>query len=187
MAIGAAAAVFALAACSSGPPAASFDLSQPPTRTKWLHPRHQLVVVDPAALQPLDSNDVIVRRQDGTLATLAQAQWSDRLPRVVQTRLIQAFENAGAVGHVGFSGGPITPDLTLDLEIRAFELDVGAGEARVQIAAKLLAAGTGRVVAARIFDGQASITGSGPERAHSLDQALGSVLGEMVRWAAPHL
>ena len=88
---------------------------------------------------------------------------------------------------MGFAGGPITPDMTLDLEIRAFELDVAAGQARVQIAAKLIGASTGRVVAARVFDGEAALTGAGPERAHSLDQALGGVLDQIVHWAAPHL
>src|SRR6185312_5567064 len=141
----------------------------------------------PTALQPLDTDNVIVRRPDGTLATLAKAQWSDRLPKVVQARVVQAFENAGAVGHVGFAGGPITPDLTLDLEIRAFELDVQAGQARVEIAAKLISASAGRTIAARIFNGEAPVAGEGPGRAHSLDRALGGVLDDLVRWTAPHL
>ncbi|MFI5013121.1 MAG: ABC-type transport auxiliary lipoprotein family protein [Hyphomicrobiales bacterium] len=177
----------ALAACSSGPPPATFDLAQHQLATQGLRVRRQLVVSEPSALQPLDSDRILVRRADGTLATLAHAQWSDRLPRLVQARTIQAFENAGAVGRVGASGGPITADLTLDVEIHAFEVDVGAGLARVELAAKLVGASSGRTVAARIFTANVPAAGEGPSAVASFDQALGQILAELTRWAASHL
>jgi cholesterol transport system auxiliary component len=178
----------ALAACGGGPPPVTFDLAQPDRAAKRaIHLRRQLVVTEPTALQPLESDHVLVRRPDGTLATLAHAQWSDRLPRLVQARIVQAFENAGAVGRVGVSGGQITPDVTLDVEIRVFEVDAGAGQGKIELATKLVGAVSGRTVAARVFEANAPGASEGPAAVQALDQALGQLLGEIVRWAAPYL
>jgi cholesterol transport system auxiliary component len=176
-----------LSGCGGGPPPITFDLAQHEAATKTLHVRRQLVVTEPAALQPLDSDHILVRRPDGTLATLAHAQWSDRLPRLVQSRIVQAFENAGAVGRVGASGGQITADVTLDIEIRVFEVDVGAGQGKIELAARLVNSISGRVISDRIFRANAPGAGEGPSAPDSLDRALGQLLGELTRWAAPYL
>jgi cholesterol transport system auxiliary component len=179
--------VVALTGCGGGPPPITFDLSQRDTMTKLLHARRQLVVTEPSAVQPVDSNRIIVRRPDGSLATLANTAWADSLPKLIQSRVVQAFENAGALGHVGMSGGPITPDVTLDIEIRDFEIDVGAGQARVEIAARLVNAVSGRTVAARISQATVPTAGEGPSAVEALDQALGQVLSQLIRWAAPYI
>jgi cholesterol transport system auxiliary component len=177
-----------LSACGGGPPPATFDLSQPETAArKALHVQRQFVVTEPIAVQPLDSDRVLVRRPDGALATLAHAQWSDRLPRLVQARIVQAFENAGAVGRVGISGGPITPDITLAAEIRVFELDAGAGQGKIELAVKLVNAVSGRIVAARVFQADMAGDTEGPAAVGTLDRALGQVLGEITRWSRPYL
>ncbi|MBV9137417.1 MAG: membrane integrity-associated transporter subunit PqiC [Hyphomicrobiales bacterium] len=166
----------------------TFDLAQPDVAARRaLHLKSQFVVTEPVAVQPLDSDRVLVRRSDATLATLAHAQWSDRLPRLVQARIVQAFENAGAVGRVGIAGGPITPDVTLYVEIRAFEVDAGAGRGKIELAVKLVDAVTGRTRAARVFQADAPGATEGPDAVKTLDQALGQVLAEIVRWAGPRI
>ncbi|MBV8425629.1 MAG: membrane integrity-associated transporter subunit PqiC [Hyphomicrobiales bacterium] len=177
-----------LSGCGGGPPPVTFDLAQPETGgRKALHPKRQFVVTDPVAVQPLDSDRVLVRRPDGSLATLAHAQWSDRLPRLVQARIVQAFENAGAVGRVGIAGGAITPDVTLDVEIRVFELDAGVGQGKIELAVKLIDAVTGRTIAARVFQADMAGDTEGPSAAGTLDRALGQILGEIIRWGRPYL
>lgn len=181
-------AALVLSACGGGPPPVTFDLAQPETAArKALHPKRQFVVTDPVAVQPLDSDRVLVRRQDGSLATLAHAQWSDRLPRLVQARIVQAFENAGAIGRVGIAGGAITPDVTLDVEIRVFELDAGAGQGKIELAIKLIDAVTGRTTAAHVFQADLAGDTEGPAAVATLDRALGQILGEITRWARPYL
>ena len=173
-----------LASCSSGPPPATFDLASRGTATKSLHLRRQLVVAEPTALQPLDSDHILVRRADGSLATLVHAQWSDRLPSLVQSRILQAFENGGAVGRVGPAGGTVSADTTLEVEIRSFEVDVGAGRGKVELAGRLVSSGSGKIVAARIFAADAPGASEGPAAAASLDQALNQALGDLTRWVA---
>jgi cholesterol transport system auxiliary component len=181
-------ATFGLSACGGGPPPATFDLSQPEAGAKKaLHVTRQFVVTEPVAVQPLDSDRVLVRRPDGELATLAHTQWSDRLPRLVQARIVQAFENAGAVGRVGVAGGPITPDITLDVEIRVFELEGGASQGKIELAVKLVNAVSGRTVAARVFQADMAGDTEGPAAVGTLDRALGQVLGEITRWSRPYL
>jgi cholesterol transport system auxiliary component len=176
-----------VAACGGGPPPTTFDLAQREGTARTLHLSRQLVIAEPIALQSLDSDHVLVRRADGTLATLAHAQWSDRLPRLVQSRIVQAFENAGASGQVGPSGGSVSANTTLEAEIRAFEVDVGAGQGKVEIAARLVDATSGKIIAARIFHADAGGGGEGPAAVGSLDQALSQALGDLIRWAAAHL
>jgi cholesterol transport system auxiliary component len=176
-----------LAACGGGPPSTTFDLALREGAAKTLHLRRQLVVAEPIALQSLDSDHVLVRRADGTLATLAHAQWSDRLPRLVQSRLVQAFENAGATGQVGPSGGSVSANVTLEAEIREFEVDVGAGQGKVDLSARLVDTTSGKIIAARIFHANAAGGGEGPAAVASLDQALAQALGDLTRWAAAHL
>jgi cholesterol transport system auxiliary component len=135
------------------------------------------------AVQPLDSDHILVRRADGSLATLAHAQWSDRLPNLVQSRIVQTFENGGAVGQVGPVGGAVTADTTLEVEIRSFEVDAGTGRGKVELAARLVSSGSGKIVAARIFTADAPGASEGPAAATSLDQALNLALAELTRWA----
>jgi cholesterol transport system auxiliary component len=176
-----------MAACGGGPAPATFDLAQSVSAERPVHARHQLAVSEPSAVQPLDSDRILVRRADGTLATLARAQWSDRLPKLLQSRIVQSFERAGAVGRVSAFGGAVTPDLTLDIEVHVFEIDVGAGQGHIELAAKIASAQTGRVVAARIFQASAPGPTEGPAAVSSLDQALGQLLPELVHWAAPYI
>jgi len=180
------AAGLALAGCS-GPPPATFDLTQHEVTVKAIHARRQLSVMEPTALQPLDSDKVLVRRPDGSLAMLAKTQWSDHLTRVVQSRIVQAFEKAGALGHVSAFGGVVTPDLTLQVEIQVFEVDVGSSQGNVEIAASLVGATSGRTLAAHVFKAHVPGGTEGPAAVDALDQALGQVLGDLVRWAAPYL
>ena len=176
-----------MAACGGGPAPVTFDLAQSVSAGRPVRARHQLAVSEPQAVQPLDSDRILVRRADGTLATLARAQWSDRLPKLLQSRIVQAFERAGAVGRVSAFGGAVTPDLTLDIEVHVFEIDVGAGQGHIELAAKIASAQTGRVVAARIFQASAPGPTEGPAAVSSLDQALGQLLPELVHWAGPHI
>ena len=67
---------------------------------------------------------------------LAQSQGSDRLPRMVQLRLLQAFENTGRIGAVGVPGQGLAIDYQLVMEIRRFEIDVaGPATARARCGA----------------------------------------------------
>jgi cholesterol transport system auxiliary component len=77
--------------------------------------------------------------------------------------------------------------MTLESEIRLFEVDVGAGQGKVELAARLVSASSGKIAAAHIFRVDAPGATEGPAAATTLDQALTQTLGELTRWAAAHL
>jgi cholesterol transport system auxiliary component len=169
-----------LGACSSAP-VPGFDLSAP-QELRGARVPGQVAVVEPTALQPLETQNIIVRDTAGSVSLLGGGQWTDRLPRLVQTRLIQTFENASA-RTVSRPGDGVTPDYQLNTEIRAFQLDAARGEAYVELSGKLVATGTGRIVRARVFSARVPVTSSNAgEVAQALDRAMSKVFVDLVGW-----
>src|SRR3954462_3260672 len=85
----------ALGACSSSA-VPGFDLSAPRDIRGNARVPGQGEVVERTALQRFDTRNIIVRDASGSVSLLGSGQWTDRLPRLIQTRLIQTFENASA-------------------------------------------------------------------------------------------
>jgi cholesterol transport system auxiliary component len=170
-----------LAAC--GAPPATYDLAAPalPALDRSVG-RAQLAVDEPTATLPVDSNRIVVRTGPDAIAYLKGAQWADTLPRLVQARLIDALERSPKIRGVGRPG--LVADYTVHAEIRRFEADVTAHEARVEIAVRLIRA-NGRIAASDSFGATAGFaTDSGPEIGAALDEALGKTLEATVGWTA---
>ncbi len=172
------------AGCAGGSAARTFDLTAPREVGKAGGSRAALVIAEPTAVQVYDSDRIIVRDQGGALSFLGGGQWADRLPRLIQTRLIQTFENASRLGAVGRAGERIVPDWQMNTDIRTFSIDSATGEAVVEISAKLIGDRTGRVAGARIFTARVPAGSIDAESAaRALDRALSDVLIQIVRWA----
>jgi cholesterol transport system auxiliary component len=143
-----------------------------------------LVVAEPSALAILETERIVVRPNQGQVAYLADAQWSDRLPRLLQARLLQTFENTSHLRTVGRPGERLTADYQLVTDIRAFNLGAVSGAmAEVEIAAKVVSDRSGRIVGARVF--RAYVPASSTEAAAAaaaLDAAFGEVAIEIVKW-----
>ena len=176
----------ALASCASAPPE-TFDLrAAPAPRVAALHA--PLAIREPVASLDLDSQRILVRTGPDTLATMAGAQWADRLPALVQAKLVQTFQNANQLRFIGRAGSGFAADYVMELDIRAFELDVKKSQATIDIAVKILSARSGRVVAAQIFTAQAPAAGAGAGAAASaLDAALSMLMPKIVTFASAHV
>jgi cholesterol transport system auxiliary component len=173
-----------LAGCGGGATPTTFDLSAPSGFGRVGGSRAALIVVEPTTVQTLDSDRIIVKDSTGALSFLGGGQWADRVPRLVQTRLIQTFENGNRLGSVARPGERIVPDLQLNTDIRSFNIDAASGAAVVEITAKLVGDRTGKVQRARLFSARVPSSASdGPAAAQALDRALSQVLIEIVRWA----
>ena len=172
-----------LGACSSSP-LLTYDLSAPterPARPMGM----QIVVTQPSAVSPLDSDRIVVRSPTMGLTVLPGAQWSDELPDLLQSRIIQAFENARLLKAVGRPSDRLVSDYNLNSEIRRFEIDAARGEAVVEIVVKFVGDRTGRIAAARQFEGRAPASASnGAEASAALNAALAQVLRDLVQWTS---
>ncbi|GJE16531.1 ABC-type transport auxiliary lipoprotein family protein [Methylobacterium marchantiae] len=171
-----------LGGCGGGAPM-TFDLAALPSSGRPSVAARSISVAEPVGLQPFEQDRIIVRQNGGALSFLGGGQWADRLPRLVQTRLIQSLENSGRLKSVSRPGDKIVSDYALISEIRAFDIASGSGEAVVDISAKLITDGTGKVVAARIFTARVPVAKvEAGNAAASLDAALSVVLADIVRW-----
>jgi cholesterol transport system auxiliary component len=178
-----------MAGCASAPPAVTYDLSPiephltsgPASRAL----RGELAVSMPSAISLIDSPRIVVRT-GSDLAYLKGAEWSGRLPALLQKRLVESFEKSHRLAAVGSAGDPaLAAKYTLETDIRRFEADVTRTTARVVIYARLLGAG-GQIMAAQEFDGEApSLHDDGATVSAALDQALAKVLHQIVAWAVP--
>jgi len=175
-----------LAACGSAPAKNdTFDLSAAATVQSTAQARNrQILVADPSALKALDSEQVMVRVSASEIQYLSNSQWSDRLPRMVQSKFVEAFENTGRLGGVGKPGQGLAIDFQLVTDIRAFEIDtVGADRAVVEISVKILNDRNGAVKAQKVFSASVPANGTHNEAyIAALDRAFAIVTGEIVGW-----
>jgi cholesterol transport system auxiliary component len=173
-----------LAACSSAQKL-TYDLSPPASRFAPRAEHAQLAILLPNAILPESSDGIVVRTDTQSVAYLPGAQWSDRLPTLVQSRLIESFQNAHFLRGVGRPG--MLADFSLGSTIRRFELDAAQSKATVEISAELTAS-NGRVVASRLFAASAPVPSSEPAVvAGALEAAFREVMREIVVWTAPKI
>jgi cholesterol transport system auxiliary component len=176
--------VLPLAGCASGPPA-TFDLSAVPGDRRPRAMGAQVAVTEPVATAPVDTDRIVVRPTPDTVALLKGAQWTERLPRLIQTRLLQSFENARLLRFVSRPDGRVVAQYSLNTEIRRFDVDLSHGEAVVEISVKLVEEGAGRIAAAKIFTARTPCAAEdGPTAAAALDAALRDVMSQIVMWTA---
>jgi cholesterol transport system auxiliary component len=174
---------FLLAACASAP-STVYDLTaaQPP-RGRPLHA--QFRIADPVATLDLDSDRILVR-SGITLALLPGGRWPQQLTSLFRARLIESFQNAGLARSI--DGGAATAEYELALDIRAFELDSTTSEAHVEVAAKIVALTSGRIVDVAIFSARAPAPSTGAASVvASLDQASADVMIDIVKFVARRL
>ena len=174
-----------LAGCGGSAAVSTFDLSAVSYSQPVRSPRGQVVVTEPLTLSPADSDRIVIRPTPDTVATLKGAQWVERLPRLVQARLIQSFENGHVLRAVTGPGARVSAQFELSTEIRRFEIDVTQGQAVVEFSVKLIGQSGGRIKAAQIFSASVPASAaSGEAASHALDQAMGEVLRRIVAWTA---
>ncbi|WP_428428937.1 ABC-type transport auxiliary lipoprotein family protein [Pararhizobium sp.] len=176
--------VAVLSACAGKANNDTYSLSASPAIEGPSSTKKQILVPEPTALKALDSDQVVIRLSGSEIQYLAKSQWSDRLPKMVQAKLVQAFENTGKIGGVGKPGEGLAIDYQVITEIRSFEISTeGADTAIVEIFAKILNDRNGTVGAQKAFRATVPVRGSGaPAFVAGLDGAFAQVAGEIVSW-----
>lgn len=180
-----AAAVLALAGCASGNTPRVYDIQAPaafPARAGAV--RGQLLVAEPKAVASLDTERIAVRGPGGAYSYLSDGAWADRLPKLLQARIIQAFENASRLRSVGRPGDRLASDWQLIADIRSFELvAAGTSEVVVEMSVKLVNDRSGRILAGRVFSARAPAAGLDAASASAaFNGAVQGLLREVVLW-----
>jgi len=162
----------------------TYDLTPPRDVQGVKVPEKQLAIPEVTAATMFD-NDKIVRKTAAENTTIDGGQWSDALPRLVQLRLIQSFENAGYAGSIGKAGDGLTPDFQLVIDMRSFQLSVTpdpVGE--VEFGAKILGS-EGKIIAGRLFQAKSPAKNAdAPGATAAINDAFMQAATELVLWAS---
>jgi cholesterol transport system auxiliary component len=185
---------FAASACQGLIPGASRD----PPRLYELTPkstfdptlprvRSQLVVESPDSASGLQTSRIAVKQKPTTLDYYARSEWTDLAPRLVQTKLIESFENSGKIVSVGREGSGLRSDYILKSELRHFEAQLYDSEKpliRVVVNVKLVRMPAREIVANRSFERTQKVDAADIDKlVEGFDEALGGVLKRIVEWS----
>jgi cholesterol transport system auxiliary component len=155
--------------------------------TNLPHPSGQLLVDVPFAPAGLDTARIALSRSAVSIDYFADSEWIDRVPLMVQTTLVDSFENSKAITAIDRESVGLRADLILKTEVRHFEAlynsPDGPPEVWVAIGARLIDPSGRDVVAHASFERRRQAQGSDiAQIVLSFDKALGGVMEEIVLW-----
>ncbi|MDA1100930.1 MAG: ABC-type transport auxiliary lipoprotein family protein [Proteobacteria bacterium] len=161
-------------------PKSSFAKSLP--QVNW-----QLVVEEPVASGGLNVDRIALRGTPTELKYFARARWTERAPRMVQTLLVESFENSGAILAVGRKAIGLRSDFNLKTDLREFQAEYfgsdGIPTIRVRLNAKLVKQPLRAIVASQTFESVIKSGGKDMDQVIlAFDKALGRVLRHTVEW-----
>lgn len=114
-------------------------------------PSGQLVIAEPTVPLALNTDKILERTGAGEYIAIGDAKWTDNLPNLLQTKLIQSFENAGYRDVIMRPADALDPDNRVLIDIRGFYLTKEATpEAVIEFIAKLVDR-DGKVIASQQF------------------------------------
>lgn len=177
-----------LAGCGTTTPLDTFNLSAPQTSVSSPSRKNtQLLVPTPTALKALDSENIVVSSAPGSIEYLKGAQWGDRLTNIVQSKLVQAYENTGLFGGIGRPGDGLAINYQILTDLRMFGIQAYASPklAVVELAVRLMNDKTGEVRATRVFRNAIPVSGTtNAAYVKALDAAFERTASEIVSWTA---
>jgi cholesterol transport system auxiliary component len=178
-----------LAGCGSiGGPKTEVRVFSPSAKVEadpaWPSADWQVTVGVQSANQLLDSTTIAVRPTPNVLQTYKGARWADTAPDLLQTAIVEGFEDSGKVGGVSRLGGNTRGDFGLFLEVRSFETIYagGAPEAVVEVQARLVKF-RGRAMASQRF--RRAVPGAGADidsMVAAFGQAMSQVSADVIGW-----
>lgn len=151
----------------------------------------QLAVALPSAEAALDTTRIALSRSPTTLDYFADAAWTDRLPAILQARLVDSFDNAHRLVALAGEGNAAQSDAILAIALRHFEAQYDGDAAphwRIELTADLISAADRKVIATRTFTGEAAAQQNGMTAiVDTADDAWRRVAKEIVDWATASL
>jgi cholesterol transport system auxiliary component len=147
----------------------------------------QLVVETPVAPAGINTNRIALSHSPITLDYFAGATWTDSAPAMVQTLLVESFENTGRIVAVGRESVGLRADYVLKIELREFQAEYASPEAppivHIRVISKLVRMPMREIVASHMTEQKAQAAANTLDAVvAAFDEALGPVLKEIVTW-----
>lgn len=182
-----------LAACGSlipgagGDPPRLFNLTPKSTFKEGLpEVNWQLIIESPVAAGGLNTSRIVIRKTPTSLEFYARVAWTETAPKMVQTLLIESFENSGKIVAVGRESAGLRSDFVLKTELREFQAEYfepGPPKVRVRLIAKLVEMPERIIVATSAKEFVVtSKSNTLSDIVDAFDEALGKSLRRIVEW-----
>jgi phospholipid/cholesterol/gamma-HCH transport system substrate-binding protein len=140
-------------------------------------------ISDPTATVVLQTQRILAHSNDGQITQLGDAQWSDSLPKLLQEKIIQSFENAGFLASVLPPVDQVTANYRLLVDLRSFAVVSNPDPAAdIEFSVKIVAE-DGHVVGAKIFHATVPTKDmETPSLVAAFNQAFGQTASELIAW-----
>lgn len=179
-----------LGACSILPQAETIELYQLPSSsiTNTVHADKlpwTVRVSTPFGSRVTDSQRVLIVDEDNRINAYKGVRWSDSASVLVRNRLTNAFRADGRLNTIGHDNADLLPDLELDGELAAFQVEYVEGKPAVIIRmyATLVQPARYKAIAANGFEVMQPVEGKGmPEVIKAFGKASDRLAGEIVGW-----
>ncbi|MEO1732657.1 MAG: ABC-type transport auxiliary lipoprotein family protein [Pseudomonadota bacterium] len=153
--------------------------------------QEQIVVEEPTAPAAVDTDRIAIQPTALEVQYLPKSRWVDRAPLIVQSLLIESFENSGKVGAVGRSSVGLRADFVIVTDVREFQAFVIADPAApapydvvVRLNVKIIDAEFDQIIASQSFEEHApSSTDDVNNIVSAFDEALGDAMRDAVEWS----
>jgi cholesterol transport system auxiliary component len=147
-----------------------------------------LAVDIPDALDSIDSRRIALVRTDSTLDYYANSVWPDRLPVLVQTALVAAFEASGRIPSVARTQDALHADYELGTELRDctahYSQPDAAPTVSVTIVAQMSTAHGRKIVSSFTAKQDAAASQNSTSAVvAAFNTAIGAAVAQMVGWA----
>jgi cholesterol transport system auxiliary component len=151
------------------------------------HRTVQLLINEPLAPAGLDKTRIALSRSPVSIDYFADSEWTDRSPLLVQTAILQSFENSKTITAIARESVGLRADFIIETEIRHFEAVYdspnGPPEIWVAIIVRLVNPTSREVVAQTSFERRERASANEvPSIVSAFDEALGGVMKEIVVW-----
>ncbi|CAL9919051.1 cholesterol transport system auxiliary component [Candidatus Liberibacter solanacearum] len=177
-----------LSSCFGNIPKNIFDLTESTKHNQSIQHNVRLTINEPVTSKTLDSPDIIVRSSPVEIQYLIGSQWSDRLPRMVQLKLIANFENNGKISTIIKPNQGIYPNYQISSIIRAFEIDIHHHYAIIEISLKIIDINTGNIIAQKVFHVEEAFEEDNKLCfIESLNRAFSRISSEIINWTVSSL
>ncbi len=147
----------------------------------------QLVVEIPVSAESLNTSRIALRQDPLSLDYYAGVRWIERAPILVQTLLVESFENTGKIVAVARKATDLRADYVLKADLREFQAEYAGGgppAVRVRVNAKLVKMPQRTIIASHTVEQLARANGIEVlDVVYAFDEALGKILKSIVEWA----
>lgn len=161
-----------------------YDLTAPRIAVPSGKTHGQLAIAEPTSPIMYDTRKIPVGPGSAEIPALANAQWPDNVPKFLQTKIIQTFENSGLLRTTAKSVDGVTASHQLLIDLRSFQVtEKPTPKAEIEFVAKILS-DNGQIVEARLFRAEIPFKiMDAANAAGALNDAFGTVAAELLKWA----